>query len=162
MYLVENAPILFSPTIDGKFAVKSDACIYAWGGVLYQRQFDEKLKQWLWRIIDMWSQIMPKQMRKNHCKLHEGYGFARLIQHWTVYLIRAPFIVSTDHKSLLQIFQPQYDLSPPIYRRLLRIRLSVAEYDFELKHVNGIDTQLADSLSRLYSHLVTLHGKKFN
>ena len=158
MYLVENAPILYNPTIAGKFAVKSDACIYAWGGVLYQRQQD-KNKQWLWRMIDMWSQIMPKAMRKDHCKLHEAYGFAKLIQHWTIYLLRNRFIVSTDHKSLLQLFAPHYDLSASHYRQLLRIRLSVAEYDFEIKYVKGIDTQLADSLSRLYSYLAKIHGK---
>ena len=72
-----------SPTINGKFAVKSDVCIYAWGCVLYQRQRN-KNNQWLWRIIDMLSQIMPKQMHQNHCKLHEWYGFAKLIQHLLV------------------------------------------------------------------------------
>ena len=158
MYLVENAPILYHPTVAGKFAVKSDACIYAWGGVLYQHQQD-RYDQWLWRMIDMCSQIMPKQMRKNHCKLHEAYGFAKLIQHWSVYLLRNRFIVSTDHQSLLRLFKPHYDLSAPHYRRLLRIRLSVAEYDFVLQHVRGIDTQLADSLSRLNSFLVKIHGK---
>ena len=85
MYLVQHAPILYNPTINGKFAIKSDACIYAWGGILYQKQQDEHFN-WIWRIIDMWSQIMPNNLRNNHCKLHEGYAFSKLIQHWTVYL----------------------------------------------------------------------------
>ena len=74
MFLVQNAPILCRPTINGQFAVKSDACIFAWGGILYQLQKDEKFN-WIWCIIDMWSQIMPKNLRNNHCKLHEGYAF---------------------------------------------------------------------------------------
>ena len=73
MYLVQNAPILYSPTPDGQFAVKSDASLYAYGGVLFQNQRNEH-GQYIWRIIDMWSQIMPNNLRNAHCKLHEAYG----------------------------------------------------------------------------------------
>ena len=52
MFLVQNSPILFTPTIDGQFCVKSDACLYAIGAVLYQLQESES-GQRLWRIIDM-------------------------------------------------------------------------------------------------------------
>ena len=51
IYLVENAPLLYVPTPDGKFAVKSDASLYAYGGVLFQLQKDFN-GQLIWRIID--------------------------------------------------------------------------------------------------------------
>ena len=41
-YLVEHAPLLHAPTIDGTFCIKCDACNYGIGAVLYQQQVDPK------------------------------------------------------------------------------------------------------------------------
>ena len=154
--LVAESPILYAPDMSGTFCVSSDACSYAVGGVLYQKQKDEK-GNLVWRMCDMYSQIMPKHLRDQHCKMQEAYGITKLIQHWTVYLIKQPFIVATDHKPLLQILDPQYDLSAPALRQLLRIRLTIAEFEFVIKHVNGIDHQLTDALSRLRAKLINIH-----
>ena len=106
----------------------------------------------------MHSQVMPQNMRSNHCRLHEAYAAAQLIQHWTVHLIRAPFILATDHKNLIKLFTESYDLSSTMHRQLLRIRLALADYSIIIQHVRGIDTILADALSRLRIKLFEIYG----
>ena len=119
-----NAPLLYSPKLNGRFCVTSDASMYALCGALYQLQKDDVGKM-DWMLIDMFSQIMPSNMRANHCRLHEAYAAVQLIQHWTVHLIRAPFILATDHKNLIKFFTASYDLSQTQHRQLLRIRLAL-------------------------------------
>ena len=45
-------------------------------------------------------------------------------------------------------------------RQLLRIRLSIAAFEFILKHVKGINMQLSDALSRLRLKLSTIYGDR--
>ena len=100
-FLVAEAPLLYAPKIDGKFCVTSDASLFALGGALYQLQKNDS-GNLEWRLIDLYSQVMPFNMRINHCRVHEAYAAVQLIQHWTVHLIRAPFILATDHKNFLE------------------------------------------------------------
>ena len=51
-FLIENAPVLKQPKNYGRFAMKSDACPYGVGSVLYQEQYDKETKKWEWVIID--------------------------------------------------------------------------------------------------------------
>ena len=158
-FLVAEAPLLYSPNRSGRFCVTSDASMFALGGGLYQIQKGEK-GDWTWRLIDLFSQIMPSNMRSNHCRFHEAYAAAQLIQHWTVHLIRAPFILATDHKNLIKFFTASYDLSLVQHRQLLRIRLALADYDIIIQHVKGLDTVIADALSRLNLKLIEIYGER--
>ena len=157
-YLVQRAPILYTPKKTGIYCLKPDACMYAFGGVLYQKQ--KFGNEFIWRIIDMYSGIMPKHMRDTHCRLQEAFGVVKLTQHWTPYLLPARFIIATDHKPLIQMFGDNYDLSTTVLRQLLRLRIALAEFTFTIQHVKGVDNEMADLLSRLRLHLIKVYGKQ--
>ena len=44
-------------------------------------------------------------------------------------------------------------------RQIIRMRLAISEFDFTIQYVKGIDTQLADLLSRLRAYLIKIHGE---
>ena len=154
--LVAEAPILHHPTREGKFCIKCDGCPYGVGAVLYQWQFDARMKTGSWKIIDMFSKIIPQSQRYNHCIISEALAVLWPAQHWVIYLLPKPFIVSTDHKALLKVFKDDADLTNLVQKQLLRIRLALADFNFEIRHVPGIDNKLPDILSRFGAELVKL------
>lgn len=64
------------------------------------------------------------------------------------YLFGQKFVVETDHKPLIPIFKKPMNKIPP---RVQRMRISLHNFDFELKYVPGKKLFVADHLSR--SHL---------
>ena len=156
--LVRNAPILYYPNPKGMFAIKPDACNYGIGSVLYQLQWDNKLNKNIWRIIDMFSQIIPKSMRMAHTSVHEGYAIGKSCQHWVFHLLKRPFLITTDHKPLLKLFDDLSDLTDITRKQLLRIRIAISEFEFEIRHVSAINNELADLLSRFLVKLKQING----
>ena len=156
MDMVQAAPILYHPTTSGQFCIKCDGCPYAVGAVLYQWQQDQTTGSWRWVIVDMFSKIIPQSQRFNHCIISEALAILWPAQHWVVHLLRAPFIIATDHKALIKVFSDDNDLSSNAQKQLLRIRLGLADFTFEIRHVRGIDNALPDQLSRLGAKLFEL------
>lgn len=63
------------------------------------------------------------------------------------YLFGQHFTVETDHKPLISIFKKPMNKCPP---RLQRMRVSLQNFDFELKYIPGKEIIVADHLSRSY------------
>ena len=156
--LVAEAPVLAHPTREGQFCMKCDGCPYGVGAVLYQWQFDPRLRSGSWKIIDMFSKIIPQSQRYNHCIISEALAVLWPAQHWVIYLLPKPFIVSTDHKALLKVFKDDTDLTNLVQKQLLRIRLALSDFEFEIRHVPGIDNKLPDILSRFGAKLIELNA----
>lgn len=66
------------------------------------------------------------------------------VQHFKPYVMGRKFIVNTDHRPLVHLFSM---VNP--YSRLLKFRLILEEYDFEVLYVKGKDNVVADALSRI-------------
>ena len=147
--MVTKAPILRNPTRDGEFMVKTDACMTGTGAVLFQKQWDNKLKQDRWFIVDMYSQQMPKDLRKAHSTIHEARAIVQAFQHWHFYLLKRKFTVYTDNQPIARLFTNDYrDLNESTQAILIRLRVAIAPFTFEIKHVKGVENELADALSR--------------
>ena len=157
-FLIENAPVLKQPKNYGKFAMKSDACPYGVGSVLYQEQYNKEIKKWEWVIIDMFSKVIPKSLRSAHCSIHEGLALVWPSRHWVHHLLRAPFVISTDHKPLLSIFEPTKDLTDITKKQLYRLALSMSDFDFEIKFIPGLENKIADQLSRFQMKLIEINA----
>ena len=168
-YLAKNAPVLTNPTLDGEFMIKTDACITGIGAVLYQKQkisdksdeiseeSDEKSdetneesdKKYKWVIIDMYSKQMPQDYRKSHSSVHEALAVVNAFQHWQHYLIKRKFIIYTDNRPVSCVFTENYEgLNPITQSQLVRLRIALTPFTFEIKHVPGVENTLADALSR--------------
>ncbi|PPR02502.1 hypothetical protein CVT24_001968 [Panaeolus cyanescens] len=80
----------------------------------------------------------------------ELLAIIKALKKWKTDLIGAPFLVYTDHKTLLN-FNTQKDLS----RRQARWMEFLSIYDCKFVYVKGEDNSVADALSRYPSTLVT-------
>ena len=159
LYLTKTAPILHNPTIDGEFCIKTDACNYGAGAVLYQRQKDKdgNLK---WQIIDMMNKTMPKGLRASHSMVHEAWAIVQACQFWQFHLLRRKFIISTDNLPISRLFTPGFrDLNDQTQRQLLRLRIAIAMFNYEMRHVPGIKNELPDGLSRFTTELISKNQK---
>lgn len=72
-----------------------------------------------------------------------GCGAVLFIRHLRPYLYGKRFVVKTDHRPLAFL----YNLKDPT-SRLARIRLDLAEYDFDILYIKGVTNVVADALSR--------------
>ena len=162
LYLVEHAPLLHNPTPDGMFCIKTDACNYGGGAVLYQMQYDKKIDQNRWVIIDMHSRTMPKEMRKCHSMVHEAWALTTACQHWQFYLLKRKFLITTDNKPVASLYTEKYrELKEITQKQLLRMRIAIAQFTFEMRHVEGVKNELADGLSRFTCDLVDKNPGKY-
>ena len=158
-HLLATLPLLHHPTIDGKFCVQTDTCNYGTGGVLWQQQLIKGKMQWV--IIDMFSRVMPKQLRHCHSMIHEAWGVVTAIEHWQFYLVKREFIVSTDNEPVATIFGHCWkELAPMTQRQLIRLRTKVDMFEFSSYHVQGLKNPIADQLSRFTIELVKADNKK--
>ena len=159
LHLISNSPLLYNPTKDGQFCLKTDACNYGIGAVLYQQQKDKSTGDDRWVIVDMWSKTMPTQLRHCHSMVHEAYAIVHAMEHWQFYLMKKQFKLSTDNNPVAHIFTHKYrDINPITQRQLLRLRSKITMFDFVAHHVPGINNELADSLSRFTTKLLDREG----
>ena len=162
LWLTENAPLLYNPTNDGTFLIKCDACNYGIGAVLYQRQKD-KHGNWKWRIIDMMSKQMPQGLRHAHSMVHEAWAIVQACQQWQFHLLKREFIISTDNQPISKLFTQKYrDLNDQTQRQLLRLRIAITMYNYEMRHVPGVDNELPDGLSRFTMKLIKAYPRRYS
>ena len=154
-YLFENHPLLHNATRDGEFMIKTDACMTGTGAVLYQKQKDNKTNEMKWVIIDMYSKQMPKQLRNAHSMVHEALAITQACQHWQHHLLKRKFIIFTDNQPISRLFTSDFrDLNEITQKQILRLRVAIAPFTYEIKHVKGVNNELADGLSRFTIRLI--------
>lgn len=66
------------------------------------------------------------------------------VKHFRPYLYGQKFLVRTDHKPLIYLFGMKDPSS-----RLMKFRLVLEEYNFDVEYVKGSDNAAADALSRI-------------
>jgi len=85
------------------------------------------------------------------CMVHEARGIVQACQTWPFYLMKRKFIIATDNKPVASLFTDSYKkLNAITQRQLLRLRVMIRPFSFEIRHVPGINNELADGLSRNY------------
>ena len=163
-FLAANAPILHNPTVDGEFMVKTDACMTGIGAVLYQQQTNSKTNQPEWVIVDMYHQMMPKQLRTAHSTVHEAYGVVKSLEHWQHYLMKREFTIYTDNRPVSIVFTGEFEgLNRITQEKLIRLRVALAPFTFQIKHVPGVQNVVADALSRETIKIIEkVYGKQYD
>jgi len=66
------------------------------------------------------------------------------VKHFRPYVYGTKFLIITDHKPLIWLFS----VNPDSGSRLIRWRLKLEEYDYEIIHRAGKGNTNADTLSR--------------
>jgi transposase InsO family protein len=79
----------------------------------------------------------------------EGLSVIFAVIRLRQYLLGRHFVIWTDHKPLLALFDPDKRLPPVAAARVLRWSLILAAYSYSIKFRRGIEHGNADALSRL-------------
>lgn len=131
--------ILAYPDLQKQFILTTDACLNGCGAVLSQIQDDGTE-----RPISFSSRSFNKYERNKPIIELELLAIFYAIMHFKPYIYGTNFLVRTDHKPLVYLFS----LKNPS-QRLLRIRLELEEYKFDIEYIKGSQNVVADALSRM-------------
>uniref|UniRef100_A0A0A9YGK9 RNA-directed DNA polymerase n=1 Tax=Lygus hesperus TaxID=30085 RepID=A0A0A9YGK9_LYGHE len=130
---------LYSP--DRETVISCDASMMGLGAVLLQKQPSGEL-----RPISYASRtLLPAE--KNYSNIErEALGVAWSCDKFKDYIVGMRVTIQTDHKPLVTLLQSKDidDITP----RLLRLRLRLMRYDYDLQYVPGKHLFIADTLSR--------------
>ena len=153
--------MLYHPTRDGRFALKCDACSYGIGGELYQWQYSTEDNQEKWRMVDMWSKVMPKPLRHSHSMVQEGFALVACMEHWQFFLLRKEFDFSTDNIAIATVLGNGYkQLASTSQKQLLRFITRTNAYRYVARHIEGLKNPIADALSRFTLKLIKIDQTK--
>ena len=134
---IDDSPTLFFPSSDREIFLETDACDYGIGAYLYQK--DENGKQYPVAFIS--KNLSGSQLNWSTPE-KEAFGIFYAIQKLEHLLRDVHFILKTDHKNLTYI---NFGNSA----KIMRWKLMIQEYDFDIEHVAGEDNVVADAFSRL-------------
>lgn len=135
--LISSPPILQYPDLSerNKFILQTDASKYSLGAVLCNS--DKRPIAFASRNLEK-SEINYETIEKELLAIVWACGYFR------PYLYGKNFIIQTDHKPLIYLFGMRNPSS-----RLLKFRLALEEYDFNVEYIKGSDNVTADAMSRL-------------
>lgn len=132
-----NPPILQYPDFSENniFKLQTDACKTGLGAILSNKNG---------QVIAYASRnLNPAESRYPIIEL-ELLAIVWGVRHFRPYLYGRKFKIITDHKPLIYLFSLKDPSS-----RLMKFRLYLEEYDFEIEYVPGRHNAAADALSRL-------------
>lgn len=136
--------ILISPTIlrypdfSKTFIVTTDASDTACGAILSQNYGNDDLP------IAYGSKGFTKGERNKPTIEKELTAIHWAVNHFKGYLYGKRFVVRTDHKPLVYLFNMKNPTS-----KLTRMRLDLEEFDFDVEFISGKNNVGADALSRI-------------
>lgn len=134
--IITSPPILSYPDFNKKFVLTTDASNVALGAVLSQED----------RPICYASRTLNDH-EKNYSTIEkELLAIVWATGYFRPYLYGVKFLVRTDHQPLKWLSSLKEPNS-----RLIRWRIKLGEYDFDIEYVKGKENKVADFLSRLES-----------
>lgn len=137
-----SPPILALPIPQRPYMIDCDASATAVGVVLLQQQDDSDPKQWA--TIGYFSKTLNEAQQNYSTSERECYAVVWAVLTLRPYVEGARFNVRTDHHALrwmLTVTDPN--------SRLMRWRLRLSEFDYEIIYRPGRVHQVPDALSRL-------------
>jgi len=132
-----TAPVLHYPDFTRQFIITTDASDYAIGAVLSQGPVGQD------RPIAYASRILNKAEQNYNTTGKELLAIVWAVKHFRPYVYGTKFLIITDHKPLIWLFSVNDPGS-----RLIRWRLKLEEYEYEIIHRAGKGNTNADALSR--------------
>lgn len=132
-----SEPVLQYPDLTKPFVVTTDASDYAVGGILSQGTIGKD------RPIAYTSRLLNAAERNYSTIEKELLAIVYSVNHFRSYLYGHKFTLVTDHKPLVWLHSVKDPTS-----RLVRWRLKLAEYNYEVIYKAGKTNVNADALSR--------------
>ena len=137
---ITKTPILQFPLFDKKFFITTDASDYAIGGVLSQNHNPQSHD-----LPIAYASRALNNAEKNYSTTDkEMLAIVWAVTHFRPYVYGRKFTVVTDHRPLVWVFNVKDTTS-----RMMRWRIKLEEYDFDIVYKQGKLNTNADALSRL-------------
>lgn len=136
--LCSNDVVLRVPDFSKPFILTTDASGYAIGSVL--EQLDDKNQR---RPVAYASRTLNDAERNYSTIEKELLAIVWSVKHFRPYLYGRKFKIRTDHQPLTWLM----NLKDPS-SRLMRWRIKLEEYEYEIEYVKGTSNAVADALSR--------------
>jgi hypothetical protein len=134
---VHECPTLFFMDDTLPVFMHTDASKYGIGAYLFQLDNDGKEKP-----IAFISKTLTDTQRRWHTPQKEAYAIFYAFKQLD-YLIRGvKFTLRTDHKNLIYINDTMTEM-------VIRWKIAVQDYDFDIEHIPGVNNIVADGLPRL-------------
>lgn len=139
--------ILQYPDFTKEFIIKVDASSLGCAGVLLQET------DGIDKPVAYFSRTFQAGEKNKAIIEKELLAIYHSIIAFRPYIYNKKFTVYTDHKPLIYLFTMKNAAS-----KLVRIRLELEEYDFDILHIKGKDNIQADALSRIpFSEIKTMN-----
>lgn len=132
--ILTNDPVLAYPDFSRTFTLTTDASNYALGAILSQDNGP----------ICFGSRTLNDHEINYSTIEKELLAIVWATKYFRPYLFGRKFIIETDHKPLTWLFSIKEPNS-----KLVRWRLKLSEFDYEIKYKKGIQNGNADALSRI-------------
>ena len=138
--ILRSAPVLLAPSFDKEFKLAVDASDVGAGSVLLQED-DNGVDH----PVCYFSKKFNKHQRNYSTIEKECLSLILALQHFEVYLAssHAPIVVFSDHNPLTFIHKMKNK-----NQRLLRWSLMLQEHNLDIRHIQGRDNIIPDTLSR--------------
>ena len=140
-------PTLALPKANRSYLINTDASAYAIGAVLLQQQ--DKDDPTSWATVGYWSKTLTNDQRNYSATERECYAVVRATLSLTPYIEGTKFVVRTDHNALRWMMTTNDPRG-----RLMRWRLRLMEFDYEIVYRPGRVHQVPEALSRLLRKVV--------
>lgn len=133
-----SAPVLAFADFSKKIYISVDASFYAVGAYISNDAPPND------RPIEYFSKTL-NDAQKNYATTHkELLAIILAIERFQHFIWGKKFVLYTDHQALTYLFSQN-----KVGSRLLRWKLTLAEYDFEIIHRKGSNNIVSDCLSRI-------------
>lgn len=136
-----NAPILRLPRENLPYSIDTDASDGQIGCALFQT-YDDGVRH----PIGYWSRTLNKSEKNYSTSEKECLAVVWAVALLRPYLERTHFVINTDHQALTWLLALPDNQTTS---RLIRWRLRLLEFDYEVRYVKGKKNQIADAISRL-------------
>lgn len=135
---VSNCPALYYVDESAPIYLHTDASDYGIGAYLYQ------LKDGKERPIRFLSKSLSREQLNWAVPEKECYAIVFALKKWDYLLRDVKFILRTDHKNLTYI-------STAGSSKVIRWKLLIQEFNFDIEYLPGLQNVVADAMSRLCS-----------
>eukprot|EP00171_Calliarthron_tuberculosum_P013936 IDg13936t1 len=138
---VTEPPVLALPKPGLHYSIDTDACNHQVGCALFQTYENNVRKP-----LGFWSRTLNKAEKNYSPSEREGLAIVFAIKICRPYIQGTKFTIYTDHQALRWLME----ITDPS-GRLMRWRLRLAEYDFDVWYKKGNINCQGDCMSRLHS-----------
>ena len=137
---ISNLQTIFFIEDDAPIFLHTDACKYGLGGYLFQ------VIEGIERPISFFSRSLKGAELNWSTIEQECFGIVCAVREFDHLLRGRQFTIRTDHANLVLMNISQA-------KKVIRWKMELMEYDFEIEHIAGVDNIVADVISRCVDNL---------